>query len=142
MTGAKGLLFPAENTLVRLYHIYGIIPAMKTVFLLDVKNALLGILSVGLSFCACAGEVGKSTPTGFTDDFEAARAEAAKSGKMVLAVFSGNDRCHWCKVLEKNYLSKPEFVEEAEKGFVLVFGNTSFSGYRYRLLGTENTKGN
>ena len=84
-------------------------------------NTLLGIFSVGLAFCACAGAVGRSTPTGFTDDFDAARAEASKSGKMVLAVFSGSDWCHWCRVLEKGYLSKPEFVEEAKKDFVLVF---------------------
>jgi len=79
------------------------------------------MLFAGLSFCAHAGAVGKSTPAGFTDDFEAARAEAAKSGKMMLAVFSGSDWCHWCKVLEKNYLSKSDFVEEAKKDFVLVF---------------------
>lgn len=85
------------------------------------KNAILRILSAGLAFCACAGAVGKSTPAGFTDNFEAARAEAAKSGRMVLAVFSGSDWCHWCKVLEKNYLSKSEFVDEAKKDFVLVF---------------------
>ena len=85
------------------------------------KNALLGMLCAGLSVCAYAGAVGKSTPGGFTDDFEAARAEAAKSGKMMLAVFSGSDWCHWCKVLEKNYLSKSDFVEEAKKDFVLVF---------------------
>lgn len=94
---------------------------MKTASLFNVKNSLLGILFFGLSSCVLAGPVGKSTPAGFTDDFKAARAEAAKSGKLVLAVFSGSDWCHWCKVLEKNYLSKPEFVEEAKKDFVLVF---------------------
>ena len=94
---------------------------MKTVSRISMRNALLGMLFAGLSFCAHAGAVGKSTPAGFTDDFEAACAEATKSGKMVLAVFSGSDWCHWCKVLEKNYLSKPEFVEEATNDFVLVF---------------------
>ena len=78
-------------------------------------------LSLAMALSASAGGAGKSTPTGFTDDFDAACAEAAKSGKMVLAVFSGSDWCHWCKVLESNYLSKPEFVEEAKKDFVLVF---------------------
>lgn len=95
--------------------------SMKTPSLFNVKNALTGILSFGLSLCACAGAGGKSTPAGFTDDFKAACADAEKSGKMVLAVFSGSDWCHWCKVLEKDYLSKPEFVEEAKKDFVLVF---------------------
>lgn len=49
------------------------------------KNTLFGILSAGLAFCASAGAVGKSTPVGFTDDFNAACAEASKSGKMVFA---------------------------------------------------------
>lgn len=74
-----------------------------------------------MALCASADTVGKSTPTGFTDDFAAAKAEAAKSGKKIFAVFSGSDWCHWCKVLEKDYLSKNEFVEEAKKDFVLVF---------------------
>ena len=70
---------------------------------------------------SCVGAVGKSTPTGFTDDFAAACAEASKSGKMVLAVFDGSDWCHWSKVFEKNHLSKPEFVKDAKRDFVLVF---------------------
>ena len=94
---------------------------MKIVSLFNMKNVLFEILVAGMSLCVYAGAVGKSTPAGFTDDFEAARAEAVKSGKMVLAVFSGSDWCHWCKVLEREYLSKPEFVEEAKKDFVLVF---------------------
>jgi len=88
---------------------------------MNIKNISVWFGIVGLTACVCAGEVGKSTPEGFTDDFEMAKVEAAKSGKNVLAVFSGSDWCHWCKVLEKNYLSKPEFVDEAKKDFVLVF---------------------
>jgi len=72
---------------------------------MDVKNVIAGIVGAGLALFACAGEVGKSTPKGFTDDFEAAKAEAAKSGRKVLAVFSGSDWCHWCKVLEENSIN-------------------------------------
>ena len=49
-----------------------------------------------------------STPDGFIDDFDMALESAKKSGKTVLAVFSGSDWCYWCKVLEKDYLSKKE----------------------------------
>ena len=87
----------------------------------NIRKAAFGMLCAGLVLCASAGTAGKSTPAGFADDFKAACAEASMSGKMVLAVFSGSDWCHWCKVLAKNYLSKPEFVEEAKKDFVLVF---------------------
>ncbi len=73
----------------------------------------------GLSLAAQA-----STPKGFTDDFDAALASAKVSGKTVYAVFSGSDWCYWCQVLEKGYLSKKEFVDEAAKNFVLVFVDT------------------
>lgn len=62
-----------------------------------------------------------STPDGFIDDFDMALESAKKSGKTVLAVFSGSDWCYWCKVLEKDYLSKKEFVDEASKNFELCF---------------------
>lgn len=62
-----------------------------------------------------------STPVGFTDDLDAARARAARENKLVFAVFSGSDWCGWCRKLEEEVLSKPEFVKGAEKDFVLVF---------------------
>lgn len=85
------------------------------------KKARVAAGMLGLAFCAAAGTVGKSTPAGFTDDFAAACAEAAKSGKHIVAVFSGSDWCHWCKVLERDYLSKKAFVDEAKRDFVLLF---------------------
>ena len=85
------------------------------------KDGFAVIAVVGLLSSVWASEIGKSTPVGFTDDFKAAKTEAAKANKKIVAVFSGSDWCYWCKELEKNYLSKPEFVNEAKKDFVLVF---------------------
>lgn len=65
-----------------------------------------------------------STPEGFTDDLDAAIAASKTSGKAVYAVFSGSDWCYWCKVLEKGYLSKKDFVKEASKKLELVFIDT------------------
>ena len=79
------------------------------------------VVVASLSQGVCAEAVGKSTPAGFTDDFAAAKAEAAKTGRKIVAVFSGSDWCYWCKVLEKGYLSKRAFVDAAKKDFVLVF---------------------
>lgn len=62
-----------------------------------------------------------STPAGFTDDLDAAIKESKTSGKGIYAVFSGSDWCYWCKKLEQECLSKPEFIEEAKKNFLLVF---------------------
>ena len=78
--------------------------------------ALAAVAALGLAAYAKT-----STPNGFTDDFDAAIKASKESGKAVLAVFSGSDWCYWCKVLEKDYLSKSEFVEEASKKFELVF---------------------
>ena len=86
-----------------------------------IKKTMSMMVASVLILCVSAGALGSSTPQGFTDDFQAACAEATKSGKKVFAVFSGSDWCHWCKVLEENYLSKPEFVEEAKKDFELLF---------------------
>jgi thioredoxin-related protein len=81
------------------------------------KIMLLSFMSV-MSFALFAKT---STPQGFTDDFDAALEASKKSGKTVFAVFSGSDWCYWCKVLEENYLSKKEFVDEASKNFELVY---------------------
>lgn len=79
-------------------------------------------LVVAFSLSLGAGGVGgTSTPAGFTDNLDEALAEAGRSGKMVYACFSGSDWCGWCKMLEKEVLSKPEFVEGVKDDFVLVY---------------------
>ena len=75
----------------------------------------LSALVVGTALAA------SSTPAGFTDDLDAALKEAKTTGKGIYAVFSGSDWCYWCKKLEQECLSKPEFVEEAKKNMILVF---------------------
>ncbi len=67
-----------------------------------------------------AANGGSSTPAGWTDDFDAAKAQAAKEGKFLLVDFSGSDWCGWCMKLDEEVFSKPEFVEEAKKEYVLV----------------------
>lgn len=82
------------------------------------KKTMIAAVVSALTLSAFAGT---STPAGFTDDFDAALATSKKSGKTVYAVFSGSDWCYWCKVLEKDYLSKKEFTDEASKHFELVY---------------------
>lgn len=64
--------------------------------------------------------VSKCVPKGWTEDFEAARRQAAKEGKFVFVAFSGSDWCGPCMALEKEVLSQKEFVDEASKKFVLM----------------------
>lgn len=62
-----------------------------------------------------------STPAGWTDDMEAAKKQAAREGKLILADFSGSDWCGWCAVLDSEVFSKKEFLDSVKDKFVLVF---------------------
>ena len=55
----------------------------------------------------------------WTEDFEAAKAQAAKEGKDMLLDFTGSDWCHWCIVLREEVFDKAEF-DAAMKDFVFV----------------------
>ena len=59
-------------------------------------------------------------PGGWTDDFAAARQQAAEEGKKIVMVFSGSDWCGWCKKFDAETLSKPDFVRQASEKYVLV----------------------
>ena len=69
---------------------------------------------------ADAPDVSKSVPKGWTEDFEAAKQQAAKEGKLILMDFSGSDWCGWCKKMDEEVFTKDRFVREAAKKFVLV----------------------
>lgn len=53
-------------------------------------------------------------------DFEAAKAAATKSGKVMVLDFTGSDWCVWCVRMKKDTLDKPEFTQYAAKNLVLV----------------------
>ena len=61
-----------------------------------------------------------STPAGWTDDFDAAKDQAAKEKKLILADFSGSDWCGWCKKLDEEVFSKNEFLSAATNKYVLL----------------------
>ena len=78
--------------------------------------------SVETASCEAKPGPGKtSTPPGFTDNMDEALAKAKAEGKLIYACFTGSDWCMWCRVLEGEILSKPEFVAGATNDFVLVF---------------------
>ena len=53
-------------------------------------------------------------------ELPAALSQAKKDNKMVLMDFTGSDWCGWCKKLDKEVFSTPEFAEYAKKNLVLV----------------------
>jgi len=53
-------------------------------------------------------------------DLPQAKTKAKAENKLVLMDFTGSDWCFWCKKLNKEVLSTPEFVEYATKNLVAV----------------------
>ena len=77
------------------------------------------VLAVAIASTASAAKMSSSVPKGWIEDFEAAKKEAAASGKYILLAFSGSDWCGWCMKLEQEVFSQNEFVRGAQKSFVL-----------------------
>ena len=78
------------------------------------KKTTISAIAVAMASCALA------LPPNFTDDLDAAIADAAKNDKLVFACFSGSDWCPWCQKLDEEVLSKPEFAA-ATNDFNLVY---------------------
>ena len=76
------------------------------------------VLSAAIALSAAAAFA--AIPDGWTDDFDAAKKQAAKEGKRLLVDFSGSDWCGWCMKLDKEVFGQEDFVSKAQKDFVLV----------------------
>lgn len=74
----------------------------------------LSIVFAG-AFTLCAA------PENWFTDYDAAVKLAQKEKKSLLVLFTGSDWCPGCIALNKNALSKPEFMEFAKKHLVLVY---------------------
>ena len=81
-------------------------------------------------FCAAALAVWvcamaeTSTPRFWTENLDEALARAKESGRLVLVDFSGSDWCGWCRKLDQEVFSTPEFLAEATNKYELVFIDT------------------
>lgn len=79
------------------------------------------VLAVAIAAPVSAAKMSSSVPKGWIEDFEAAKKEAAASGKYILLAFSGSDWCGWCMKLEKEVFSKAKFLNGVTNDFELVF---------------------
>ena len=61
-----------------------------------------------------------STEATWLEDIDQAKAVAQKESKTIFINFSGSDWCHWCIKLDKDILSKQEFIDYAQKNLVLL----------------------
>ena len=73
-----------------------------------------------LAAAAIPAVVHAEAKPGWTED-QAKGLQDAKSGnKLVLMDFTGSDWCGWCKKLDREVFSTPEFQDYARKNLVLV----------------------
>jgi thioredoxin-related protein len=72
-----------------------------------------------LLMCWMAGSLAAEEAHWLTSVPEA-QALAKKENKLVLMDFTGSDWCSWCKKLDAEVFSKPEFADYAKKNLVLV----------------------
>src|SRR5215213_4076122 len=73
-----------------------------------------------LAACAVLAFTSAVAGTGWSDEYETALAQAKKENKKILLDFTGSDWCGWCKKLDAEVFSQPEFKEYAAKKLVLV----------------------
>jgi thioredoxin-related protein len=93
------------------------------------------VVTIGAAFPALSGCGQRPEPTdssltevqpstnakpGWITSYEQGQQEAKASHKLMLLDFTGSDWCGWCKLLEREVFSKPEFKEYASKNLVLV----------------------
>ena len=62
----------------------------------------------------------KAKNEGWLVNFEEAYAESKKTGKPIMANFTGSDWCGWCKRLDKSVFHQPGFDKWADKNVVLL----------------------
>ncbi|WCJ60559.1 thioredoxin family protein [Fontisphaera persica] len=79
------------------------------------KKLILAITAILVAGWVGAAELNWET------DFDAAVAKAKKENKLVFINFTGSDWCGWCKKLDAEVLSTPEFKEFAAKNLVLLY---------------------
>ena len=72
-------------------------------------------------------------------DFEAAKSKGKSDNKLVLLNFTGSDWCGWCKRLNSEVFSKPEFQEYAAKNLILV--ELDFPRFKQQSEGVKKQNG-
>lgn len=80
---------------------------------------LLTFLSVSLIGQNNSGEF-TANHEGWLVDLDTAYAQSQKTGKPILANFTGSDWCGWCKKLSRAVFVKDEFKKWAEENVVLL----------------------
>lgn len=76
--------------------------------------------SVDPSLSSDSKQLASPTRAGWTTSYERGQQEAQANHKLILLDFTGSDWCGWCKLLDQEVFSQPQFKEYANKNLVLV----------------------
>ena len=93
------------------------------------------ILSAAFLFLGLASG---QAETNWGTNFQKAQADAKSAHKLLLINFSGSDWCGWCKRLEAEVFSKPQFEQYAKDNLVLMLADFP----RFKPLSDEVRKQN
>lgn len=78
----------------------------------SLRSLFVPVLAVALAASSFASE--------WMTDYNKALALSKKTGKPILADFTGSDWCGWCIKLKKEVFNKPEFDAWAKKNVILL----------------------
>jgi len=81
-------------------------------------NLIIGLLFFSIALTAQSDH--KAENEGWLVNLEEAYTESKKTGKPIMANFTGSDWCGWCKKLTRDVFVKPEFKKWADKNVVLL----------------------
>ncbi len=95
--------------------------------------SLTFVVCLAISACAQKPAVNKAENEGWITSLDEAVALSNKSGKPIMANFTGSDWCGWCKRLTSAVFSKDEFKTWASKNVVLL----ELDFPRFKQLPTE-----
>lgn len=86
---------------------------------LSLLSTLIILLNIN-SFGQSSTTEYKATMEGWEVSLEKARVQSVKTGKPILANFTGSDWCGWCIKLKKSVFVTDEFKQWAEKNVILL----------------------
>lgn len=91
----------------------------------------IGAMILGAAlFCGCSQKtIAADQPDVWKSDYDAALKQAAAENKPVLVSISGMAWCSWCRTLEKEVFSKPEFITYAKDNLICVLLDFDRSGH-------------
>jgi len=88
------------------------------------------VVLAAVLLCGCNQRaVAADQPDIWKSDYDAALKQAAAENKPVLVSISGMAWCSWCRALDKEVLSKPEFIAYAKDNLICVLLDFDRSGH-------------